>query len=333
MQKEILKRILKKILKFNLILSFFIIIKAVFFNVYGIFGFFFFISNRIYEIIYNIIFMSIILLPFEIYYVIKEYKKDIKECKKDIKVKYIDRDIVNRRICIYLIDTVVYNIILSVMFVICIIIKEILGFEDLLTLNMIEWLENWGLVIFIFCLIVLEVVYYYICYLKFSTTIGGIICNLKIIDKNNKELSKEKILKRSIFKVITKYIMLSLPFLFTCFEKREVWYDELLGIDVVLDKTEDENMKKKMLKLEFNFIATIIGFVIISPILGIILIFANAGLVTVEGIIVVEIYGYFYTLFILLIVLMIILFLVNIILYPFRKIYIRKRLKNVVKLN
>ena len=77
MQKEILKRILKKILKFNLILSFFIIIKAVFFNVYGIFGFFFFMSNRIYKIIYNIIFMSIILLPFEIYYVIKNKAKKI----------------------------------------------------------------------------------------------------------------------------------------------------------------------------------------------------------------------------------------------------------------
>ena len=217
--------------------------------------------------------------------------------------KYIDKDIVERRMVSYCIDSLFIWIIVY-------FIKSV--YMSLYGSEPSEIIKIWS----IFC-IVIDIIYHCICYLMFNTTIAGFICNIKLVDKNNQKLTNIKKLKRVIVKIITKYFAFGVLFLPTCFNKIDTWYDKILGINFVIDKDENDEIKKTILSLKFNCALTsgIIGSLMMLIILTMLIVFGGYGVIEIlfmSGSFIVE----------LLIRTSIFIIFLNIILSPFREKYI-----------
>ena len=222
--------------------------------------------------------------------------------------KYIDKDIVERRMVSYCIDSLFIWI--TVYF-----IQN--GYELLNGIEPLEIIKIW----YTFC-IVIDIIYHCICYLIFNTTIAGFICNIKLVDKNNQKLTNLKKLERVILKIITKYFVFGILLLPTCFDKIDTWYDKRLGINLILNKSEDEELKRMILSLKFNCALNggIVGILMMIILLIRLIFFGGYGIIEL-----LIMSGYF-IIKILINILIFIIFL-NILSYPFREIYIENSLK------
>lgn len=250
------KEIIRSILKFNyiLILPIFIIILYFNFikeafgndmvfiellesigNIFLIYMFKFFNFIKFTENIFinslvdSLCIINILFLPFEVLYILK----CIREYKNIIKVDYIEKSIVIKRVLAFFIDILLNTIIIVIIMLVLFILVFIMFKDKLFYLGSIMLLQYKGIFLMRIFGLFLRVLIYFIFYLKLDTSLGGYICAIKLIDKNNQKLTIKQKLLRSIFLIITIDYTLFLPFLFTCIERREPWYDEILDINVV----------------------------------------------------------------------------------------------------